>query len=56
MDAGVQSALGVAITGFSTDALTQLAVIVPIGIAVMVTIILVFRSLGWFKKLAGLRK
>jgi len=56
MDAGVASALNTGITGFQTDAFTQLAIIVPLGIAVLVTIVLIFRSLGWFKKLAGLRK
>jgi hypothetical protein len=56
MDAGVASALAGGIQGFQTDAFTQLAIIVPLGIAVLITIVLVFRGLGWFKKLAGLRK
>lgn len=56
MDGGVSSALNTAITGFSTDALTQLAVVIPIAIVVMITVVLLFKSLGWFKRLSGLRR
>jgi len=56
MDAGVSSAVSTAVNTFSTDALGQLAVIIPIGIAVMITVVLVFKSLGWFKRLSGLRR
>jgi hypothetical protein len=55
MDAGVSSALTGGITTFQTDAMTQLAVIIPLAIVVLVTVVLVFKSLGWFKKIAGLR-
>lgn len=56
MDSGVSSALTNSINSFSTDAFTQLAVIVPLAITVMVTLVLVFRSLGWFKRISGLHK
>lgn len=61
MDSGVNNAImGVGSTApgldtFATDTYTQLGTVIPIGLAVAVTVVLVFKSIGWFKKLAGLR-
>ena len=56
MDAGVSSALSNGVSTFSSDALTQLAVIIPIGIAVLITVVVFFKALGWFKRLSTLRR
>lgn len=55
MDAAVINAVTNGVTDFKTDSLTQLAAIIPLGLAVMITVILVFKTISWFKKLAGLR-
>jgi len=54
MDSGVSSVVGNGIQGFSVSALSQLAEIIPIAFAVMITITLVFYSIRWFTRLAGL--
>jgi hypothetical protein len=54
MDAGVSSVVSNGVQGFSVSALSQLAEIIPIALAVMVTITLVYYSIHWFMKLAGL--
>jgi len=51
MDATVATAVETAITSFKTDALTQLATVVPIGIAVTISVALLFKTIGWFRGL-----
>lgn len=51
MDPTVAGAVTTAITTFKTDALAQLAVVVPIGVAVVITVALLFKTIGWFRGL-----
>jgi hypothetical protein len=51
MDATVATAVGTALTGFKTDALSQLATVVPIGMAVAISVALLFKTIGWFRGL-----
>ena len=51
MDPTVAGAMTTAITTFKTDALSQLALVVPIGIVVTISVALLFKTLGWFRGL-----
>lgn len=52
MDTGVSTALGTALTGFKTDAMTQLADVLPIAAVVLVTVAVLFIAIRWFRALA----
>jgi len=51
MDSAVATAVGTAITDFKGDALTQLATVVPLGIAVVISVALLYKTIGWFRAL-----
>jgi hypothetical protein len=51
MDATVAGAVTTALTTFKTDALAQLATVVPLGIAVTISVALLFKTIGWFRGL-----
>lgn len=52
MDGTVATAVTTAITSFKTDALSQLGTLIPIAAAVLITVALVFRVVGWFRAMA----
>lgn len=52
MDATVAAAVTTAITGYKTDALTQLGGLIPIAAAVLISVALVFMVVRWFRALA----
>lgn len=51
MDATVAAAVTSGVTSFKTDALAQLATVLPIGLAVTITVALLFKTIGWFRGL-----
>lgn len=52
MDATVAAAVGTSLTTFKTDALTQLATVVPLGMGIAIAVAILFKAVGWFRGLA----
>jgi len=52
MDSGVETALATMITGFKTDALGQLADVLPLAGAVLVTVGVLFLGIKIFRAIA----
>lgn len=54
MDATVQAALTTELTTFKSDTFVVFAAIIPIALAVLITITLVRKGVKWFRGLAKL--
>lgn len=51
MDNEVSSALSASITEFKTESLSLIATTIPVALVVLVTVVLIFAGLRWFRGL-----
>lgn len=52
LDESISTALSTGFTSVSTDAITVIALIVPIGLAITGAVFVIKRALAWFKSMA----
>lgn len=51
MDSGVATALSTGLTSLQTDSLSQLASVLPIGFAVLISVAVTFVAIRWLRAL-----
>lgn len=54
MDSDVSSALSASIGEFKTESLSLIATTIPVALVVLVTVVLIFAGIRWFRALVHL--